>query len=86
MTLSLRGSRLLDPAGAAAFRSAFPRTSFPGVGELSMVGLSTVGSCASAVAPGTSVTPIYHQDASVMGWCYGNTVSSAQDAARPVPR
>ena len=72
----------LDPAGAIAFRATYPHTAFPGVGELSAVGLTSVGSCGSAVAPGATATAISQQDASVMGWCYGNTISSAQDAAR----
>ena len=80
---TLDPAAVLDPAGSSAsFRAAFPHTAFPGVGALDTVGLTSVGSCASAVAAGTNVTEIYHQDASIMGWCYGNTVSSANDVAR----
>lgn len=79
---TLNPATLLDPAGSpAAFRAAFPHTTFPGAGALNKVGLSSVGSCASA-APGSNVTRIFRQDASIMGWCYGNTVSSANDVAR----
>ena len=83
---TLDPAALLLPDGSssssAAFHSTFPHTSFPGVGALNTVGLSSVGSCTSTVAAGANVTNIYRQDASIMGWCYGNTVSSAQDAAR----
>jgi len=52
-------------------------THFPSFGPLSTQGLSTVG---SSLLYGRA--DIYHQDASIMGWCYGYVTASAMDVAQ----
>ena len=76
-------SALLDAGGAVGFSASFPRTFFPTTGALDHAGLSTAGSC-STVAKGSrnATTVVYRQDASIMGFCYGNTIGSAWDTAR----
>ena len=56
----------------------YAHTFFPVVGPINKRGLDAVGDCRHYGQP----TDIYRQDASIMGWMYGNAVVSAKDIAR----
>lgn len=61
------------------FRKAdFGYTHFPTFGPLPLQGLTTTGRSSRSFG----VVEVYSQDASILGWCYGNAVASPRDVAK----